>query len=251
VRGRRRDEPRQRPRAGDGARDGGPGPQARTDPYDALVLLGDLVYPDGDPSLVTQRVTDPFSPVLRTGTELVPVLGNHDYRSDNQQQILRALGRDRSWYTQRVGSVLVVVLDSNRVGDPAQTAWLRRTLAAPRSPGTWVVAAMHHPPLLRRSPRVRPRRARGLGAAVRAVRRPAGPRRTRPRLPALLAPGRGDLRRVGRGSRAILRPTGQEDFNAVSSSTLHYLDLAAGTDRLVGRAIDQDGNLVDTFTIRR
>lgn len=223
--------------------------QARTDPYNALVLLGDLVYPDGDPSLVTQRVTDPFSPVLSTGTELVPVLGNHDYRSDNQQQILRALGRDRSWYTQRVGSVLVVVLDSNRVGDPAQTAWLRRTLAAPRSPGTWVVAAMHHPAY-----------SAGHHGSDLDVRAAWAPLFAQYGVPLVLAGHDHDYQRsrpqdgvtyVVSGGGAILRPTGQEDFTAVSSSTLHYLDLAAGTDRLVGRAIDQDGNLVDTFMIRR
>ena len=54
------------------------------------------------------------------------------------------------------------------------------------------------------------------------------------------------------GAGAKLHPAGrEEDFTAVSSSTLHYLDLLVHGDRLVGRAIDQAGCLVDTFTLPR
>jgi hypothetical protein len=51
------------------------------------------------------------------------------------------------------------------------------------------------------------------------------------------------------GAGAKLHPAGREDLTAVSSSTLHYLDLLVHGDRLVGRAIDQAGCLVDTFTL--
>jgi hypothetical protein len=37
----------------------------------------------------------------------------------------------------------------------------------------------------------------------------------------------------------------------VSDSTLHYVDLLVYHDRLIGRAIDQSGTLVDLFTITR
>lgn len=50
------------------------------------------------------------------------------------------------------------------------------------------------------------------------------------------------------GAGAKLHPTGREAFTAVSSSTLHYLDLLVYEDRMVDRAIDQAGYLVDTFT---
>jgi hypothetical protein len=73
------------------------------------------------------------------------VLGNHDYGSGEQQQILTALGADAPWYAARVGSVRVLVLDSNRVDEPEQTQWLRETPAAPQAAGTWTVAAMHRP----------------------------------------------------------------------------------------------------------
>ena len=114
-------------------------------PYDALLLLGDLVYNVGDAQLVDRVVTEPFAPVLDSGAQLLPVLGNHDYGSGEQQQILSALGVDASWYATQVGSVRILVLDSNRVEDPEQTRWLVETLTAPPAPGTWTIAAMHHP----------------------------------------------------------------------------------------------------------
>jgi len=110
--------------------------QGRVRPYDALVLLGDLVYEDGDAELVGSRVTGPFSPVLAAGTELVPVLGNHDYESGEQHQILAALGRQRSWYAEWVGPVRLLVLDTMRVEDEAQTRWLRRATAPVTLPAT-------------------------------------------------------------------------------------------------------------------
>jgi hypothetical protein len=53
------------------------------------------------------------------------------------------------------------------------------------------------------------------------------------------------------GAAAKLRATGTKDFTAVSSSTRHFLDLLFYDDRLVGRAIDQSGRLVDAFEISR
>ena len=53
------------------------------------------------------------------------------------------------------------------------------------------------------------------------------------------------------GGGAKLSPAGHEAFTAVSTSTLHYLDLKLYDDRLAGRAIDQSGNTLDTFTITR
>ena len=53
------------------------------------------------------------------------------------------------------------------------------------------------------------------------------------------------------GGAATLRPTGQEDFTEVSTSTLHYVDLLAENDRLTLRAIDQSGMLLDSLKLSR
>lgn len=223
--------------------------QAEQAPYDGLLLLGDLVYRDGNPGLVNRAVLQPFAPVLDQGTELLPVLGNHDYRSGRQQEILRALGRSRPWYVERVGPLRVVVLDSNLVHDPAQTRWLRETLAAPQPAETWTVAAMHHPAY-----------SAGSHGSDRDVQAAWAPLFERYDVPLVLAGHDHDYQRsrpqdgvtyVVSGAGALLRPTGRQRFTAVSSSTLHFLDLLVYDDRLVGRAIDQNGRLVDTFTLTR
>ncbi len=223
--------------------------ESRQDPYDALLLLGDLVYEEGDAALVDDVLSEPFAPIIEDGAELLPVLGNHDYRSGEQQQILTALGRHTPWYVEQVGSVKIVVLDSNRVQDREQTRWLRETLAEPAPPGTWTVVAMHHPAY-----------CAGYHGSDLAVRQTWGPLFAEYDVPLVLAGHDHDYQRstsqngvtyVVSGAGAKLRPAGQEDFTAVSTSTLHYLDLLVYDDRLIGRAIDQSGQLVDTFTLSR
>ena len=107
--------------------------------FDALVVVGDLVYEDGDAAKVPAVVTEPFGPVLDQGTVLVPVLGNHDYRSGEQDQILAALGRSRSWYVEQAGELRVVmtVEEQGRAGyglvahlAPDKARRLRAALAA-------------------------------------------------------------------------------------------------------------------------
>jgi 3',5'-cyclic AMP phosphodiesterase CpdA len=223
--------------------------QGRAEPYDGLLLLGDLIYDDGDPARLDAVVTEPFAPVLDTGVKLLPVLGNHDIRSGRQQDILSALGRDRSWYVERLGPLKIVVLDSNRVRDPAQTRWLRDTLAAEEPPGTWTIAAMHHPAY-----------SAGRHGSDPDVQRTWAPLFSQYGVRLALAGHDHDYERsqpqggvtyVVSGAGAKLRPVGRADFTAVSASTLHYLDLLVYDDRLVGRAIDHSGTLIDAFTITR
>jgi predicted MPP superfamily phosphohydrolase len=223
--------------------------EGRHRPYDALLLLGDLIYDVGDATLVDRVVTEPFAPVLDSGAQLLPVLGNHDYGSGEQQQILTALGADAPWYAAQVGSVRVLVLDSNRVGDQEQTQWLRETLAAPPAAGTWTVAAMHHPAY-----------SAGRHGSDLSVREAWGPLFADAGVPLVLAGHDHDYQRstpqdgvtyVVSGAGAKTRPVGHRDFTVVSSATLHYVDLLAYDDHLVGRAIDQEGNLLDSFTISR
>ena len=118
--------------------------QARQHAYDGLVLLGDLIYPEGDADQAAVRITDVFAPITDRGARLVPVLGNHDYVSGEQSAILNEVGRERTWYVDQVGIVRIVVLDTEQVDDPAQTAWLRETLTSPTD-AVWTIVAMHKP----------------------------------------------------------------------------------------------------------
>lgn len=218
-------------------------------PYDALVLLGDLIYDDGDADLVEESVLRPYAPLVDDGATLVPVLGNHDYQSGEQGQILDALGRDRSWYVERVGPFRVIALDSERIEDDQQTRWLRRVLERSQSPGTWTIAAMHRPPY-----------SAGQHGSEQSVQQRWAPLFAEHDVDLVLAGHDHDYQRsepidgvtyVVSGGGAKLRPTGREDFTAVSTSTLHFVDLLVYENRIVGRAIDVDGSLVDRFTLVR
>lgn len=221
--------------------------ESQDDGYDALLLLGDMIYPQGDVATVESRVIEPYAPIVADGATLLPVLGNHDYGSGDEDQIMAALGRPDRWYVEQIGSVRVVVLDSNRVRDATQTDWLRATLEEPQPPGTWTVVAMHHPAY-----------SAGSHGSDLSVQRRWGPLFAAADVPLVLAGHDHDYQRstpqdgvtyVVSGAGAQLRPTGRAEFTAVSASTLHYLDLLFYDDRLIVRAIDQSGVLVDTFAI--
>ena len=223
--------------------------QADGGSYDALLLLGDLIYEDGEVDRVDDAVTQPFAALLESGTTLVPVLGNHDYVSDEQTQIMDALGRDTTWYATRTGPLRVIVLDTEQTGDPGQTAWLQETLRTPQPSGTWTVVAMHKPAY-----------SAGQHGSDKDVQRLWAPLFDRYDVPLVLAGHDHDYQRskpingvtyVVSGAGAKLRPTGHDDFTAVSASTLHFVDMLVYSDRIVLRAIDQAGMLVDMFTLRR
>ncbi len=216
--------------------------------YDGLVLLGDLIYPDGDAEEVPSRIKGVFEPLVRRGVQLVPVLGNHDYRSDEQAQILQALGRSTSWYVETVGVVRVIVLDTEQVDNPDQRAWLEKTLANPGD-APWTVVAMHKPAY-----------SAGHHGSDEAVQEAWVPLFEQYDVPLVVAGHDHDYQRskaingvtyVVSGGASNLRPTGSQDFTAVSASIRHFLDLAASRTELVVRAIDQQGGLLDSFTLTR
>lgn len=218
------------------------------EPYDALVLLGDMIYPDGDAALADASVTGPYAGTLEEA-ELVPALGNHDVQSGEGMEIMRRLGRDTAWYVDRIGSLRLVVVDSNRVSNARQTTWLRGVLAEKQPAGTWTVVAMHHAPY-----------SAGDHGSDKRIQRRWVPLFVQADVPLVLAGHDHDYQRslpqngvtyVVSGGGAKLREAGREDFTAVSTSKLHFVDLLVYADRLEGRAIDQRGNLIDEFTIER
>lgn len=220
--------------------------QSRRRPYDGLVLLGDLVYPDGDGDQAPRKVTMVFEPVLEQGAELVAALGNHDYQSGDQREILDEVGRTRSWYVARIGEVRIVVLDTERVDSPQQTAWLRSTLARPTD-AAWTIVAMHRAPY-----------SAGRHGSYAPLQERWVPLFEKYDVPLVLAGHDHDYQRsklidgvtyVVSGGAATLRPTGSEDFTEVSVSTYHYVDLLADDRRLRLRALDQRGRVFDSVEL--
>jgi len=213
--------------------------------FDALLLLGDNVYPSGDPVGLRSAVLDPFAAVLDGRTELVAALGNHDVRTDDGVPLSEALGLPGRWYAQQFGSVAVVVVDSTRPQDPEQLRWLDETLASCAAP--WVVVMQHHPP-----------NSAGYHGSDLASRANLVPLYERHGVDLVLSGHDHDYQRteniggvtyVVSGGAATLRPTGREQFTVTAASTYHFVELAATADQLVVRAIGQDGRVFDEFSL--
>jgi len=215
-------------------------------PFDALLVTGDLVYEEGDSDLTEESVVHPYATTF-TVPEILPSLGNHDVESDEGDEIMERLGRPGAVYTQDVGPVRVIVLDSNHVTS-AQTAWLNRILDQPRPAGTWVIAVMHHPAF-----------SSGEHGSEDSVRRSWAPLFARHRANLVLSGHDHDYERtkpqngvtyiVTGGGGAELRDVGRSSFTAASAEKHHFVDLNVFADRIEGRAVDANGTAFDTFRI--
>jgi 3',5'-cyclic AMP phosphodiesterase CpdA len=111
-------------------------------PFDGLLILGDNVYPNGDPARLQATVFTPYAAILRDAP-VFGVLGNHDVREGNGPGQVARLGMPNRWYAKQLGDVLLLCLDSNSVTSDSQYRFIERTLAA--TTARWRIAAFHHP----------------------------------------------------------------------------------------------------------
>ena len=215
-------------------------------PYDALLLLGDLVYPSGDPDRVQATVFEPFAGVLAEGSELLAVLGNHDVAKGRGDALVAALGQPGRWWARQIDDVLLVGLDSTEPDDPVQRVWLEATLAS--TTARWKVVALHHPPY-----------SAGYQGSSEDVRAAFSPSFERYGVQLVLSGHDHDYQRsvpirgvtyVVSGAGAGTRRTGEASFTAVSFSWHHFLDIAVFEHRLVVRAVNQDGRVADEVTLQ-
>lgn len=215
------------------------------DPYDVLLLLGDNVYPAGDPARLPDTVFGPFGPVLDNGAELLAILGNHDVKDGHGDEQMAALGMPGRWWAEERDDVLLVGLDSNTPDDEAQRAFLERALA--RSDATWKIVALHHPPY-----------SAGYQGSEEPVRDAFSPIFARYGVQLVLSGHDHDYQRsepidgvtyVVTGAAAGTRRTGENDYTAVSFSWHHFVDIAVFDDRLVLRAVNQDERVADEATL--
>ena len=213
-------------------------------PFDALVLLGDNVYPDGEPARIPDTVFRPFRSILDDGTDLLAVLGNHDVLNGNGPGQLDVLGTERYWAWTRLNT-LVVGLDSNNLDD-AQLSWLDRTLSG--SDATWKIVVLHHPPY-----------SAGYQGSVLEVRDVVVPILRRNGVQLVLSGHDHDYQRsndlggityVVSGGGSGTRRTGARDFTAVSFAAPHFLDIGIYQDRLVLRPVTDEGEVGDLVELR-
>jgi 3',5'-cyclic AMP phosphodiesterase CpdA len=213
-------------------------------PFDVLLLLGDNVYPSGDPAGLSGTVFEPFAGVLDDGTELLAILGNHDVPNGDAQ--LAALGMPGHWWAVQKSDVLLIGLDSNHPDNPTQLAWLEDTLRS--STATWKIVALHHPPY-----------SAGYQGSNMAARRAFVPLFEQYGVQLVLSGHDHDYQRsnvingvtyVVTGAAAGTRRTAERDFTAVSFSWHSYVELGVYPDRLIGRVMNQDDRVADEWVLR-
>lgn len=213
-------------------------------PFDALLLLGDNVYPSGDPARLPDVVFKPFGPVLEE-TDLLAILGNHDVLDGHGDAQMAALEMPGRWWAVERAGVLLVGLDSNRPDDPEQLTWLEATLRT--TTARWRIVALHHPPY-----------SAGYQGSNRRARAAFTPLFERYGVQLVLSGHDHDYQRsapiggvtyVVTGAAAGSRRTGEADFTAVSFSWHSYVELGVYPDRIVGRALNQDNRIADEFVL--
>jgi 3',5'-cyclic AMP phosphodiesterase CpdA len=215
------------------------------DPFDALLLLGDNVYPAGDPAGLPGVVFKPFGPVLDQGASLLAILGNHDVKAGHGAAQMAALGMPGRWWSVERSGVLLIGLDSNTPDDAEQLAWLEHTLR--NSAARWKIVALHHPPY-----------SAGYQGSNRAARAAFSLLFERYGVALALSGHDHDYQRstvingvtyVVTGAAAGSRRTGEADFTAVSFSWHGYVELGVYPDRIVGRALNQANRVADEWVL--
>lgn len=116
-------------------------------PYDTVLLLGDNVYPNGDPSELPAKFERPYAELLRRGVRFHAVLGNHDVNTGGgagqiNYKPFNMGGRAYYSFVEGNGLVEFFALNSNNL-DQAQLNWLDHALSA--SKARWKIAYFHHP----------------------------------------------------------------------------------------------------------
>ena len=112
------------------------------------LLLGDIVYPDGEAADYDANLMRPWAPLLRN-VAVWPALGNHDWHVDPETnfRLQWYLPNNEHYYSFDRGNAHFIALDSasGSIYDRTrQVAWLRADLQAHRN-ATWTFVYYHHP----------------------------------------------------------------------------------------------------------
>ncbi len=218
-------------------------------PFDAVLMLGDNIYGDGDPAKLPERFERPYAELLRRGVRFYAVLGNHDVSKGRAAQMSYGpynMG-GRAYYSFVKGDNLVefFALDSTAM-DEAQLRWLEGALAA--SKARWKIAYFHHPIYSSG-------KKHGSSSKLRALLEPLFVRygvaavfsghdhiyeRTKPQqgVQYFVSGAGGQLRRgnINRGSAFFA--AGNDDVNS-------FMYVEVSRDRLAFWAVDAAGNILD------
>lgn len=115
--------------------------------FDTVLLLGDNIYPDGNPADIPSKFEKPYEDLLRRNVKFYAVFGNHDIEKGREAQLKYPkfnMG-GQPYYSFRKGNDLVEFfgIDSTNFDD-AQMKWLDQSLGNSKS--IWKLVYSHHSP---------------------------------------------------------------------------------------------------------
>lgn len=217
-----------------------------SEPIDALLLLGDMVYPDGAGHRYETNFAEPWRPVLEAGIPMLAALGNHDVQTRDGADMMERFEMSSRYYAHRLGPVTLFALDTNRF-DGEQLEWLRSELASSETP--WNIPFMHAPAY-----------SSGHHGSTGYVQRGLDPIAREYEIALVIAGHDHDYERtqpiggttyVVAGTGCCLRPVERSDFTAVSFSEPGVVLVEADEERLVLEFVHADGRVLDSVELDR
>ena len=227
-------------------------------PFEHVALLGDICYYGSIRERFADVFVRPMRPLIDAGVAFELAVGNHDgglHHSDESLREIEAhleyLGTPARYYSSVRGPVELFYLDSSSPGlfgvdSSAQLEWLDDSLAS--STSQWKIVALHHP-----------LHSSGRHGSTPGADEVLEPILVRHAVDLVLAghdhhyertvPLQGVTHVVSGGGckTSRVRP---RSFTASAASALHFLHVDIAGDRLVGRALRPDGDVLDRFELR-
>ncbi len=119
--------------------------QLEEEPYDAVLMLGDNFYPDGNVRKFGKPYfTDMYPSLIRKGVHFIVAMGNHDELMGHQAEQLSFFKLPGYYYSVKKPGLEILVIDSNTfANDQVQRQWLQKALSASKMP--WKIVMGHHP----------------------------------------------------------------------------------------------------------
>ena len=227
-------------------------------PFGHVTLLGDICYYGSIRDRFTDVFLRPMRPLIDAGVDFELAVGNHDgglHHSDESlaeiEATLEYIGTPGRYYSSTRGPAELFYLDSSSPGlfgvdSSTQLQWLDDSLAS--SSSQWKIVALHHP-----------LHSSGRHGSTPGADEVLEPILIRHKVDLVLAghdhhyertvPMQGITHIVsGAGCKTTgVRP---RRFTAAAASALEFLHIDITGDRLVGRALRPNGDLLDRFELR-
>jgi len=252
----------------------------RREEWDLSIHVGDIAYEDGTESEFTERHFRVYAPTLAS-TPFYPSIGNHDLKADGGRSYDGAFlwpepFPGARYYHFRWARILFVSIDTSsktedvenlRDGTGRQMEWLEEVLRKATADSTvdWIITFQHHP-LYSHAGGIS---GHGLDQNLRANLLPLVERygvdlvtaghdhhyeRTWPVRDNLRVPdGCGPVHVLsgGGGASWYARDVTTSALSAKARRVYEYVELVITDDRIRGRTIGLEGQIVDEFTVRQ